>query len=121
MEVKTIVLDEKEYVLIPREIFEKIFGGIPKSESPLPLATKEEQKESIMVVDSLPEIRKAKGSDYGFAHRLKTKTLVPEDVMVTNTHFDKMPETREIAANDSKNNMPPGKFGFYGPGIERDF
>lgn len=127
-------LDGIEYVLIPKDVFEKSIGISVEPEKevkvevaekrPLPLATDEQKKASIMVVDAIPVVKKAQGSTYGYAERLKNKQLTPEDVMVVRTNFDQMPETSEIAANDFKDKMrllgSNAKYGFYGPGAERD-
>lgn len=148
MELRTLVLDGVEYVLIPKETFERIIGvseELPTSEAPntepesdqeltdfdvapqprpLPLASDEEKKASIKVVDVMPEIKKAQGAAYGYAERLKNRALVPEDVMVAKPSFTPMEETPEIAKNDFKDKFAvlksSAKFGFYGEGAVRD-
>ena len=128
MELKTIVLDGVEYVLIPRETFESITGNTqeePQAEVSSPIDDFEVEKkepivDSISIVESVQGVPKAQGKESEYVKRLQTHTLRPEDVMVLKTNFDDMPETPEIARNDFKHKMPPGKWGFYGPGVERD-
>lgn len=140
MEVKTILLDGKEYVLVPVEIFNKSVGiEKPVDPSPpVPAPTLEDfevavtptpappaQQESVVIVDAMPNVKKAQGKEYGYAKRLKEQNLQPEDVMVIRPGgFDTMPETPEIARNDYRSKTNPNlikaKYGFYGEGVERD-
>src|SRR3990167_8877933 len=117
MELKIIILDGIEYVLIPRDMFEKnvevpeVVQEIPKED-----LSDFEPEESVKIVESMPGVKKAQGSEYGYKKRLDKQALLPEDVMVLKTNFEDMPESPEIARNDFKNKIPPGKWGFYGPG-----
>ena len=137
MEVKTMVLDGIEYVLIPKDTFEKSLGipSTPKeqpvenkiSDFEVPVETKPKEEipeESVVIVDSTSSVKKAQGSIYGYAERLKVRKLNAEDVMVTRTNFQDMPETPEIARNDFKDKIAvlgsKAKWGFYGPGAEKD-
>ena len=119
MEVKTIVLDGIEYVLIPRDLFEKKEEVVPET-PPADDLSDFEPEESVKITDSISGIKKAQGNEYGYKKRLEQHKLQPEDVMVLKTNFEEMPETQEIARNDFKHRIPPGKWGFYGPGAERD-
>lgn len=123
-----MVLDGIEYVLIPKDLFERSVGissNLPTEEIVEPVKQPAPPVvETIQVVESLPDVKKAQGRIYGFADRLKKRALLPEDVMVVKTNFEDMPETQEIARNDFKDKNHPGlikaKWGFYGPGAERD-
>lgn len=145
MELQTMVLGGIEYVLIPKEIFNKSVGieevaqpepvpppaptpavsdfADPTPPAPPPVI-ETSQPESIVIVDTMPNVRKAQGKEYGYAKRLKEQNLRPEDVMVVRTSFEDMPETPEIARNDFKSKTNPqlikAKWGFYGEGVERD-
>lgn len=126
MTLETITLGGIEYVLIPKDLFEKTLG----ISSELPTDEEEETKveaipeEKIKIVEAMPDIKKAQPKAYGYQERLKKHSLVPEDVMVVRTNFQEMPEAPEIARNDFKDKNHPGlikaKYGFYGPGAERD-
>lgn len=131
-----MVLDGVEYVLIPKDVFDKTLGitkevedVVPNTaglndfevESKSPVVSAQPQKESIKVVEVMPDVKKAEAKVYGYAERLKKHALVPEDVMVLKTNFEDMPELPEIARNDYTDaSKIKGKWGFYGPGAERD-
>lgn len=125
-----MVLDGVEYLLVPREMFEAI--QTTESEKPVEAPQKTpslddftpptivSKKDSIIVVNTMPAVAKAEGIEYGFAKRLQERNLRPEDVMVIKPKFEDLQEIPEIARNDFKKKTPPGKWGFYGEGIERD-
>ncbi len=122
-----MVLDGIEYVLIPKDTFEASVGIEKEEVVEQEIVAKPEayvEKVSVKVVETMPGVKKAQPSVYGYAQRLKKKALVPEDVMVVKTNFEAMPESPEIAKNDFKDKssaaLQKAKFGFYGPGAERD-
>ena len=114
-----MILDGIEYVLVPRDLFEGKKQEQAEPEPEVDISDFEteslpvRQTDSVITVNTMPDVKKAEGSKYGFAERLKQRKLRPEDVMVMRTSFEEMPETPEIARNDYKNKYPPGKWGFY--------
>lgn len=128
MDLKTIVLEGVEYLLVPTEMLAMVQGVEPEEPEEPEAPSLEDftppviqgKKDSIVVVNTMPNVAKAEGTEYDFAKRLKERNLRPEDVMVIKTKFEDLPEIPEISQNDFKGKTPPGKWGFYGKGIERD-
>jgi hypothetical protein len=128
MELQTMVLAGKEYVLVPIEFMPDapVVSEEPeKHPVPLEIATKEEQRESIRVVDP-GETGKAKPATpkvYGYQERFLKKQILPTDISIVQRNTDLIKDFQEdsfIKSMDWGNTIPPGKSGFYGPGVEVD-
>jgi len=135
MTFETIVLSGKEYVLVPLELFpgetEEVKQDIsvsdfdPEEKRPLPLATNKEKEEAIRVVESTGDIhvQKAVPKPSGYQERFQKKRLLPTDVSARSNAADAIGgfvEDAYIHSMDYGGNLPPGKTGFYGKGIEID-
>lgn len=144
MELTTIVIAGREYYLVPKEFLDPIIPVKTDSLKPEPvqsvledfseptatpmppeLATKEEQRQSIKIVTpkSISKVSQAKGGRYKYREKFLSHELTPMDLIAQGPRLNPTTgfvEDATIASMDSKNKLPPGKFEFYGPGIEND-
>ena len=141
MELQTKVIDGIEYVLVPKTLVSDqpppqpqaqartigLEGFLPAETvvdtSSGPVIEKEEEKPLTVDPSFLVGIAKAEGKPSAYREKFLTHSLMPGDVMTFPTvghSLKQFEEIKEIRAADFGNRIPPGKWGFYGPGIEGD-
>ena len=136
MELTTTVIDGVEYVLVPKTLVDEPKEEVRKEAPTIGLAgflpedvvgepPTEEKREEVWIVEpaAVSGVKQAKGKSYAYREKYLQHALLPHDVMTFPTvgqSIKNFTESKEIRSADFGNRIPPGKWGFYGPGIEAD-
>lgn len=149
--MQTITIDGKEYVLVPKEDLQPInpqrsistslepqesllndfipesSTSLPFKSKPLEIATIEEQREAIRVVDAtnINEVPKASPKEYEYRKRFVEKNLTTQDIRNLSRpnsglirNFSEIPEIKALDAGRTPSTSTGPSF--YGPGVEFD-
>lgn len=140
--MNTVIIDGKEYVLIPREqlqekppqtppsepvesVLADFFGGEVVDDG---LATHKEKQSAIQVitqpptqdqvVDVIPGVRPATPQRYAYREKFVRHELTPGDIFAPNTYmFGVVKNYKDVEMIESDKMRPPNKQLFYGEGL----